>query len=96
MVVDTGFWERLKLWGWIVMVICVVAFLVVLGISLVFGTGSNGSSVLPVTSLAIIGLAVVLSGGFIMHIYGSTRIWLSRRRAAPQTPASRPAKRTRV
>jgi len=79
-----------------VMIVTVIAFLVVMGLSLVFGLGINGTSTLPVISLALIGLAIVFVGGFTIQIYGSTRIWLSRRRAAPQTPARRPAKRTQA
>jgi hypothetical protein len=71
-----------------VMVVTVIAFLVVMGLSLVFGLGINGLSTLPVISLALIGLAVVFVGGFAIQIYGSTRIWL-RRRAASRAPTRR-------
>jgi hypothetical protein len=71
-----------------VMVVTVIAFLVVMGLSLVFGLGINGLSTLPVISLALIGLAVVFVGGFAIQIYGSTRIWL-RRRAASRASARR-------
>ena len=78
--------ERFKFWGWMVMVLCVIAFLVVLGVSFV----------LPAFTLAIVGVAIAFVGGVALQIYGSTRIWLSRRRAAPETPARRRAKRTRA
>ena len=85
---DVRLFERFRSLGWMVMLVTVVAFLVVLGLSLVFGSGINGLSTLPVISLALIGLAIVFVGGFTIQIYGSTRIWL-RRRAASQTSARR-------
>ena len=66
--------ERLKSWGLNVIILCVIAFFAVLGISFV----------LPAVSLALVGVAIVMVGGFAIRIYGSTRIWLSRRRAAPK------------
>ena len=79
--VDVRLFERLRSWGWIVMLVTIVAFLVVTGLSLVFGLGFNGISTLPNISLALIGLAIVFVAGFTIQFYGSARIWLSRRRA---------------
>lgn len=72
-----------------VMVMTVIAFLVVLGLSLVFGSGINGLFTLPPVSLALIGLSIVFVGGFLIQIYGSTRIWLRRRAASQQTARHR-------
>ncbi len=66
---DVSLFERLKSWGWIVMVVAVIAFLVVLGLAFV----------VPAITIALVGLAVAFVGGFVIQIYGSLRIWLSKR-----------------
>ncbi|MEM2144131.1 MAG: hypothetical protein QW279_02130 [Candidatus Jordarchaeaceae archaeon] len=73
--------ELFRSLGWMVMLVAVAAFLVVIGLSMVFGLGIKGISTLPSISLVLIGLAIVFVGGFTIQIYGSIRIWLNRRRA---------------
>ncbi|MEM3594150.1 MAG: hypothetical protein QXS27_05450 [Candidatus Jordarchaeaceae archaeon] len=92
---DVRSFERLRSWGWMVMVVTVIAFLVVLGLSLVFSSGINGLSTLPIISITLVGLAIVFVGGFLIETYGRTRIWL-RRRAASQASAERRARRTQA
>lgn len=93
-VTEVGLFERYRSWGWRITVLCIIAFLVVLGLSFVFGLGINGIFTLPIISLALIGLAVVFVGGLLIEIYGSIRIWLRRRGTAAETPVRRRAKRT--
>lgn len=71
--------ERYRFWGWIVTDISVIAFFVVLGLSMVFGLGINGTSTLPIISFAVVGLAIVFVCGLAFEIYGSIKIWLSKR-----------------
>lgn len=76
---NIALFERFSLWGWMLMVGTVIAFVVGLGLSMVIGTGLNGVSTLPVLFTAVIGLAVVFAGGFAIFAYGRIRIRLSRR-----------------
>ncbi len=91
-VTEVSLFERLKFWGFRISVVSIVAFLVVVGLSLVFGLGINGVSTLPVISLVLVGLAVVFVVGFILEMYGSVKIWLRRRSAPSQTTGSRRAR----
>jgi hypothetical protein len=76
---NIALFERFSLWGWILMVVTVIAFVVGLGLSMVIGTGLNGISTLPILFTSLIGLAVVFVGGFTIFAYGRIRIRLSRR-----------------
>ncbi len=76
---EVSLFERYRFWGWVVTDLSIIAFFVVLGLSLVFGLGINGASTLPIISFALIGLAIVFVGGLVFEIYGSTKIWLSKR-----------------
>lgn len=93
---DTSLFERYRFWGWVVTDVVVIAFFVVLGLSMVFGVGINGISTLPSISLVLVGLAVFFIVGLGFEIYGSVRIWLSRRRSTPEAPVGRSAKRART
>lgn len=94
-VTEVSLFERFRFWGWRVTVVSIIAFLVVLGLSFVFGLGINGIFTLPIISLALLGLAVVFIGGLILEIYGSIRIWLRSRSTPSQTAGRRRAKRGR-
>jgi hypothetical protein len=71
--------ENLSLWGWILMLVTVIAFLVGLVLSMVIGTGINGLYTLPMLFTSLIGLAVVFVGGFAIFAYSRIMIRLSRR-----------------
>ncbi|WP_445870413.1 hypothetical protein [Candidatus Jordarchaeum sp.] len=90
---EVGSFERFRFWGWRISVVCVAAFLVVVGLSLVFGSGINGIFILPVISLILMGLATVFVGGLILELYGSIRIWLKERSTPSQTSGRRRARR---
>jgi cytochrome b subunit of formate dehydrogenase len=77
--VDVSFYERLKLWGWLLMIVTVIAFVAGVGLTMIVGNGVSGWSTLPVIFTLLIGLAIVLVGGFAIHIYGILRIRHSRR-----------------
>nr|MDO8079404.1 hypothetical protein [Candidatus Freyarchaeota archaeon] len=89
-----GSYENYRHLGRIITGVSVITFLVVLGFSLVYGPGIGGRYALSAISWALIGVAIVFIGGFAFEIYGSVRIWLSRRRAAPQATARRRTERT--
>jgi len=88
--------ERCRFWGRVVTGVSVVAFLVVLSLSFVFGLGINGASFLPLVSLVLLGLAGVFLGGFAVEVYSSVAIWLrgrsstrTRGRGRRETPRGR-------
>ncbi len=93
---DTSLFERFRFWGWVVTDVAVIAFFVVLGLSMVFGVGINGMSTLPIISLVLVGLAVFFIVGLGFEIYGSIRIWLTRRRSTPEAYVRRSAKRAQA
>ncbi|MEM2145334.1 MAG: hypothetical protein QW279_08230 [Candidatus Jordarchaeaceae archaeon] len=76
---ELSFFERLRHWGLIITSVSVIAFLVVFSIFLAFGLGINSMSILPIISFTLIGLAIVFVCGFAFELYGSIRLWLSKR-----------------
>jgi hypothetical protein len=86
-VATAGSFEIYRHWGRVITGVSVIAFLIVLGFSFVFGSGIGGGYASSIISWALMGVAIFFIGGFALEIYGSVRIWLSRRRAAPQAAA---------
>jgi predicted RND superfamily exporter protein len=91
----SGLLERFKFWGWRVTVVSVILFLVVVGLSLVFGFGINGLFTLPIISLVLVVLAIVFLVGLVSEMCGSVGIWLRKRITPSQTSRTAGVRRAR-